>query len=131
MTLRTTRLLLPLALITALAACSADTPPADDGAEQEQALTAAQQAAESAATPPATGTIDAAASPEPECDASQVQGLVGQALEDATAEQARTDANAKSVRVLEPGAMVTMEFDSKRLNIEVDAARKITALRCG
>lgn len=130
MSLRTTRLLLPLALIAALSACSAGTTPEDDGAEQEQALTAAQQAAESAATPPAAGTIDAA-SPEPECDASQVQGLVGQALEDATAEQARTDASAKSVRVLEPGAMVTMEFDSKRLNIEVDAARKITALRCG
>lgn len=125
-----TRLLLPFTLIAALSACSAGTAPDDDATEQEQALTAAQQAAESAAAPPAPPAIDTA-SPEPECDASQVQGLVGQALDDAKAEQARTDASAKSVRVLEPGAVVTMEFDSKRLNIEVDAAGKITAVRCG
>ncbi len=122
-------LLLPLALLAALSACSAGNAPEDDGAEQEQALTAAQQAADSAATPPPNGTVDAA--PPLECDATPVQGLVGQTLEEATAEQARVDTGAKSVRVLEPGQMVTMEFDGERLNIEVDAARKIIALRCG
>jgi len=129
MTARTTRMLLPLAMLAALSACSAGNPPDDDGAEQEQALTAAQQAAESAATPPPAGTVDAA--PPTACDATQVQGLVGQALEEGTTEQARTDAGAKSVRVLNPGDMVTMEFDSERLSIEVDAAGKITSLRCG
>ena len=52
-------------------------------------------------------------------------------LDEATAEQARSDAGAKTVRVLEPGQMVTMEFDGERLNIEVDDKRTITALRCG
>ncbi|KAF1694144.1 I78 family peptidase inhibitor [Pseudoxanthomonas koreensis] len=122
------RTLLPLALATALCACSAGTAPEDDGAEQEQALADAQQAAESAATPP-EGT--GAAAPPLECDDTQVQGLVGQVLEESTAEQARVDAGAKSVRVLEPGQMVTMEFDGERLNIEVDGERKIVALRCG
>lgn len=130
MTARTTRLLLPLALLAALGACSAGSPSEDDGAEQEQALTAAQQAAESAATPPA-GPVDAAPPPPMECDATQLQGLVGQVLEENATEQARTDAGAKSVRVLKPGDMVTMEFDSERLSIEVDAAGKITSLRCG
>ena len=37
----------------------------------------------------------------------------------------------KTVRVLEPGQMVTMEFDGERLNIEVDATKKIVAVRCG
>ena len=46
-------------------------------------------------------------------------------------EQARADAGAKTVRVLEPDQMVTMEFDGERLNIEVDATKKIVAVRCG
>ena len=101
-----------------------------DGTEQEQAITAAQQAAESAKVPPPNGAADAPP-PAPTCDATQVQGLVGQVLEDATAEQARADAGAKTVRVLEPDQMVTMEFDGERLNIEVDATKKIVAVRCG
>lgn len=131
MTARTTRLLLPLTLLAALCACSDGKAPEDDGAEQEQALAAAQQAAESAATPPPAGTVDAAPPPPMECDATQLQGLVGQVLEESATEQARADAGAKSVRVLKPGDMVTMEFNSERLSIEVDAAGKITSLRCG
>ena len=129
MTAPATRLL-PLALVTVLAACSPGNTPEDDGTEQEQAITAAQQAAESAKVPPPNGAADAPP-PAPTCDATQVQGLVGQVLEDATAEQARVDAGAKTVRVLEPDQMVTMEFDGERLNIEVDATKKIVAVRCG
>lgn len=129
MTAPATRLL-PLALVAVLAACSPGNMPEDDGTEQEQAITAAQQAAESAKVPPPNGAADAPP-PAPTCDATQVQGLVGQPLEDATAEQARTDAGAKTVRVLEPDQMVTMEFDGERLNIEVDATKKIVAVRCG
>ena len=127
---RTPRLLLPVVLLGALCACAADDVTTDDGAEQEQAIVAAKQAADSAATPPEGGTLEAAPPPL-ECDATQVQGLVGQVLDEATAEQARSDAGAKTVRVLEPGQMVTMEFDGERLNIEVDDKRTVTALRCG
>jgi hypothetical protein len=127
---RPIRLLLSIALLPALAACSAGGTPEDDGAEQEQAIAAAQQAAESAATPPAGGTIDAAP-PAQTCDASQVQGLVGQKVDDAIAEQARSDAGARRVRLLKPDQMVTMEFDGERLNLEVDAEGRITSVRCG
>ena len=122
--------LLPLALVAVLAACSPGNTPEAAGPEQEQATTAAQQPAESAKVPPPNGAADAPP-PAPTCDATQVQGLVGQVLEDATAEQARVDAGAKTVRVLEPDQMVTMEFDGERLNIEVDATKKIVAVRCG
>ncbi|AKC86769.1 I78 family peptidase inhibitor [Pseudoxanthomonas suwonensis] len=131
MPVRTLRLLPSLVLLSALCACSAEVAPGeDDGIEQEQALTDAQQAAESAATPPADGIADAPP-PAPTCDASQVQGLVGQSNDEAKAEQARVDAGASHVRVLEPGQMVTMEFDGERLNIEVDDGGRIIALRCG
>ena len=127
---RPIRLLASLAVVATLAACSAGGSPEDDGAEQEQAIAAAQQAAESAATPATEGT-DAAAPPARACDASQVQGLVGQKADDAIAEQARGDAGARHVRLLKPGQMVTMEFDGERLNIEVDADGRIVAVRCG
>jgi len=131
MHIRPIRPLLSLALLTALCACSAGSAPEDDNAaEQEQALVAAQQAAESAATPPPNGSAEAPP-PAPECDASQVQGLVGQPFDEAKAEQARTDAGASQVRILKPGQMVTMEFDGKRLNIEIDAEGRIIAVRCG
>ncbi|WP_372017037.1 I78 family peptidase inhibitor [Pseudoxanthomonas sp. 10H] len=130
--MRTDPIRLPAAivLLLTLAACSAGGSPEDDGAEQEQAITAAQQAAESAAAPPAEGTAEAAP-PAPTCDASQVQGLVGQKADDAVAEQARGDAGARHVRLLKPGQMVTMEFNGERLNLEVDAAGTITSVRCG
>jgi peptidase inhibitor I78 family protein len=35
------------------------------------------------------------------------------------------------VRVIRPGQMVTMEFNERRLNIEVDAAGRVIRVRCG
>ncbi|KQZ59249.1 MULTISPECIES: I78 family peptidase inhibitor [unclassified Lysobacter] len=46
-------------------------------------------------------------------------------------ERARSEAGAKSARVLKPGQMVTMEFQESRLNIDVDDKNVITNLRCG
>ena len=116
-----TRLILPLALLASLCACSAQVSTDEDGTEQEQALSSAQQAAETAATP-APAPVAGVEPPVPACDASQAEALVGQSINDAGAER---------VRVLTPGQMVTMDFDEERLNIEVDAAGTITALRCG
>lgn len=126
-----TRLPASLVLLSALVACSAANAPEDDGAEQEQAITAAANAAASAAAPPSAEGAADAAPPALSCDASQVQGLVGKKADEAVAEQARSDAGAKRVRLLHSDEMVTMEFDSERLNLEVDAAGSIVAVRCG
>lgn len=111
------------ALILSLAACGA---PAPD--EQEQALADAQQAAEADAQP-------AASEPEPApaeaCDALQAQWTVGKVLTDAELEQARKDAGAESVRTLEPGQVVTMEFRADRLNLELDDQGAVSSARCG
>lgn len=111
-------------LALALAACTA--PPPD---EQEQVAAKAQQAAEQAAKPNPASAPEAP--PVGTCDASQAQGLVGQAAEQALVDQARIDTGSKSVRVLTPNQMVTMEFNGERLNIEVDAKNVVTGVRCG
>jgi hypothetical protein len=121
---RPAALIAALSLVLALGACSGPAPE-----EQEEALDKAQQAATAAATPD-PGT--AAAPPPPaSCDASQVQGLVGQAWSDALQAQAKDDSGASDVRMLKPNQPVTMEFIGERLNIETDDKGVITGVRCG
>ncbi len=110
-----------LSLVLALAACKGPAPE-----EQDEALDQAQQAAQAAAS-----TAEATPPPPASCDASQVQGLVGQAWSEAVQSQAKDDAGASTVRMLKPNQAVTMEFIGERLNIETDEKGTITGLRCG
>ncbi len=121
---RPAALIAALSLVLALGACKGPTPE-----EQDQALDQAKQAADAAATldqevattPPPVGT----------CDASQVEGLVGQPYSEELAEQARQDAGAAQVRMLKPNQPITMEFLGERLNIEVDDKNLVSGVRCG
>lgn len=97
--------LLAAALLTATAAC-APTP----GAAPDQP-----------ARPPSAAM----------CDAAKAQFAVGESYSDALAERARTAAGAASVRRLVPGQVVTMEYNGTRLNLDTDAAGKVTSARCG
>lgn len=110
-------------LLLALTACEG--PPPD---EQEQVVAEAQQAAEAAATPAPQGTD---APPVGDCDATQVQGLVGQPYTDTLGDQARQDASAQQLRVLKPDDITTMEFVGERLNIELDENGTVSGVRCG
>jgi len=121
---RTLALTTATALALFLAACNGPLPE-----EQDRALDQAKQAAAAAATPDPEATT----TPPPvgNCDASQVQGLVGQAYTDELAEQARQDANAGQVRQIKPEQIVTQEYLGERLNIEVDDKNLVTGVRCG
>lgn len=123
------RFVLPLALLC-LAACAGPSPAPGEGdeAERDQALLDARDAADSAAS---AATDSTTAPPPPSCDATAVQGLVGEAAGEDLVEQARTDAGADQVRLLKPGQAVTLEFNGARLNVEVDEAGNIVSLRCG
>lgn len=112
--------------LLALAACQA--PPMD---EQEAVATHAQKAAEAAAAPTDEAGKALEAPPVGNCDATQVQSLVGQTYTDAIGGQAQQDASAKQLRVLHPTDVTTMEFLGERLNVEVDAKNVISGLRCG
>lgn len=66
-----------------------------------------------------------------ECNANRIQALVGRDAAPATIKQAQEQATARTVRVIKPGMAVTMDYRTDRLNVELDGANKITALRCG
>lgn len=118
------RLLLPLLIATA--ACSPTTSESGQGPQGEQSAPSAPAEPAPPATPEPAAPPTAA-----ECDASKAQFAVGQTYNAELAEQARTAAGAKTVRRLVPGQVVTMEYNGSRLNLDTDAAGKVTSARCG
>lgn len=117
------RLLQPAAVLLALglAACA----PSPD--EQTVAVAQSEQRAQEDARP----APPEPAAPADACDDSQVQWAIGKAVTDADVEQARKDSGAETARILRPGHVVTMEFNANRLNLDVDGAGVVTAVRCG
>jgi hypothetical protein len=69
--------------------------------------------------------------PERACRAESASSLIGRPGGAALAEQARQMSGARTVRVLHPGDIVTMEFRGNRLNVHLDAAGKIERITCG
>lgn len=65
------------------------------------------------------------------CNADAAGSLLGQPATDANAERARQLAGAASVRRLAHDAVVTMEYQSGRLNVVFDPRNRIQAIRCG
>ncbi|MCB6177743.1 hypothetical protein LHP98_06315 [Rhodobacter sp. Har01] len=63
---------------------------------------------------------------EQSCGAEGLQGLVGQYRGVLAAMTFKGP-----VRVIEPGMAVTMDYSPSRLNIELDAAGRITRVYCG
>lgn len=66
------------------------------------------------------------------CNPDAARGdAMGQAATAEVVERARQQAGARTVRVLRPGQMVTMEYMEGRLNIDVDDKNVVTNVRCG
>ncbi|WP_394154667.1 I78 family peptidase inhibitor [Loktanella salsilacus] len=59
------------------------------------------------------------------CDAAQYAGQVGGPFGDLRYP------DDQEVRLINPGEMVTMEFNPDRLNIEIDTAGRVIAVTCG
>ncbi|AGI23895.1 hypothetical protein H681_10105 [Pseudomonas sp. ATCC 13867] len=101
--------LLSLFAVAALAGCSSKDSSSDTSTQ-------------ASGTPPAmTGT----------CDAKAVQSLIGKTIDANLTEQARRDAGASVARVLHPHQPVTMEYNSQRLNIDVDDRKVVRQVNCG
>lgn len=65
------------------------------------------------------------------CNAAGAQSLLGQVATAEIVEQARQQAGARTARVLSPGDMVTLEYNSQRLNIDITEAEVIERIACG
>ena len=65
------------------------------------------------------------------CNAAPAQYAIGRQADAALQTEARTRAGAKVVRVLRPDQVVTMEFNTERLNLSVDMAGLINRVSCG
>lgn len=66
-----------------------------------------------------------------QCNESAARFALGQLADAKLAEQARVQAGAQRVRMVRPGQMVTMEYDSGRLTLDIDAAGRVSGVRCG
>lgn len=65
------------------------------------------------------------------CNAAPAQRVLGKQGTASVVEQARVASGAAMARVLRPNQVVTLEFNSERLNLVLDAQGRITAVRCG
>ena len=65
------------------------------------------------------------------CNAQGAQFAVGKTPSTSVVEEARQRSGSYMTRVLRPGQVVTMEFNAQRLNLDLDAAGVIRAVRCG
>jgi hypothetical protein len=65
-----------------------------------------------------------------ECDAQAAQSAVGKTYDAALAEEVRARSRAERVRAVRPGEMVTMEFDARRLTLQLDAQGRVVSARC-
>ncbi|WP_237151450.1 I78 family peptidase inhibitor [Oryzibacter oryziterrae] len=86
---------------------------------------------------PSTGCIAASPKTMPgpssteACSTEQLTDLIGQPASEANIAKASQVSGARSVRVIKVGAMVTMDFRTDRLNIELSKDGRIARLRCG
>ena len=84
------------------------------------------------------GAPQAGGSPEPppsavawRCNAAPAQFAIGRTADAALADEARIRSGARTVRVLRPNEVVTMEFNAERLNLAVDQAGRVIRVNCG
>lgn len=65
------------------------------------------------------------------CDPAPAQALLGEIAEADVSERARAAAGARTVRTLAPGQATTREYAEGRLNLQLDADRRIVRAYCG
>ncbi|CJK56817.1 Peptidase inhibitor I78 family [Streptococcus pneumoniae] len=65
------------------------------------------------------------------CNSEAVSNLVGKVATPELLEQARDKAGADVARILRPDDVVTLEYNSQRLNLNTDANLTIERVSCG
>jgi hypothetical protein len=84
-----------------------------------------------APVPPAEETFPVRGGGGRVCDAAKAQLLVGRQASSELGAEALRLSGAGTLRWLQPGDIVTMEYREGRLNVDLDANGRVNALRCG
>jgi len=66
-----------------------------------------------------------------ECDATKAQWTIGERASDELLERARVAAQAGTARFLRPNQIITMEYSSSRLNLDLNEEDVVRGVRCG
>ena len=66
-----------------------------------------------------------------DCDASRARMLVGRTASSEVGAEARRLTGGVTIRWIQPGQAVTMDFRTDRINIELDARNRVTRITCG
>ena len=69
--------------------------------------------------------------PEGQCDASTLTALVGRPASAELAAEALARSGARSLRWIQPGMAVTMDYRLDRLNIDLDSSNRVKRFHCG
>lgn len=77
------------------------------------------------------GAPSAPANNDGRCEASGADFSVGKHSSAALLEQARTSSGSQTARILKPNDVVTLEYRSDRLNLNVDDKGVVTRVNCG
>ncbi|MDH4555783.1 hypothetical protein E8F11_11475 [Pseudomonas sp. BN417] len=88
-------------------------------------------AAPAAIAPAAAEETSSAAAPSGSCDSAAVASLVGKTANVALVEQAKRQSGAETARVLRPNDVMTMDYNSRRLNIDVNETDVVKQFTCG
>lgn len=73
----------------------------------------------------------APAPPAGACTSEGLESLVGKTRSAETEAEAKRRSGARTLRWIAPGMAVTMDYRTDRLNLDLDASRKITRAHCG
>ncbi|TLF47545.1 hypothetical protein FEI13_15170 [Halomonas urmiana] len=65
------------------------------------------------------------------CDATSLQGRVGERFTATLGETLQAESGATTLRVLRPGTAATLDYRQDRLNVRLDERDLITAIDCG
>ena len=77
------------------------------------------------------GAPSAPAGNDGRCDASGAEFAIGKQGSAQLLEQARTSSGSQTARILKPHDVVTLEYRSDRLNLNVDDKGVVTRVNCG
>ena len=64
------------------------------------------------------------------CNAAPAQYLIGRQRSDSIGAEALQRSRARTLRWIGPGAIITQDLRSDRINIDIDSNGRVTGLRC-